>query len=97
MSIINRMIGASPATTNQMYRYKPEPRNRSGFGRALQDVGSALVGTAGTLGGIDPTYTALLTEQLRIQQQMQLVSFQSNIEKSRHETQMSAIRNIRVG
>lgn len=78
-------------------KYLPEPRS-SGFSRTLQSIGGSLGGLAGSLaGGMDPTYAALISEQIKVQQQMQLVSFQSNIEKSKHETQMAAVRNIRVG
>jgi hypothetical protein len=47
--------------------------------------------------GVEPIYQDLLDKQIEIQLQMQLVTLESNIEKSRHETQMAAIRNIRAG
>jgi hypothetical protein len=47
--------------------------------------------------GVQGEYAELLNKQIEMQQQMQLVSMFSNIEKSRHETQMAAVRNIRGG
>ena len=96
------MEGISSAKTSSfdpassLARFQPEPRNRLGldFGSVL----SSVVGAASsTLTGVDPGYVALLNKQIETQQQMQLVSMESNIEKSKHETQMAAIRNVRVG
>ena len=47
--------------------------------------------------GIDPEYQALLETQMHMQEQMQQVSLVSNIERSRHESKMAAIRNVRTG
>lgn len=79
-----------------LQRFQPEPRSRLSidFGSVLSGVVSA---AGATFAGIDPGYVALLNRQIETQQQMQLVSMESNIEKSRHETQMAAIRNVRVG
>lgn len=80
-------------------RFSPEPRSRNGldFGGILKNLGGAITDGVSTMGGIDPMYIDLINRQIEVQQQMQLVSFESNIEKSRHETQMAAIRNLRVG
>ncbi len=95
-------MGATLIDAAGLARYIPEPQNRLGFG--LSSIGSVVGGLASTLGGgsapsgtISPEYRDLLERQIEIQTQMQLVSMESNIEKSRHETQMAAIRNIRVG
>lgn len=79
--------------------YNPEPRNTVGsvFGSLLGVAKSALGGAVPTSVGIEPEYASLLSEQLHQQEQMQLVSLYSNIEKSKHETQMAAIRNVRAG
>src|SRR4051812_47397887 len=85
---------------SDIIRFAPEPLTRTGvsFGSVLKGVGQALFGTSSVLGGsIDPMYMDLINKQIETQQQMQLVSFESNIEKSKHETQMAAVRNIRVG
>jgi hypothetical protein len=82
-----------------MNRFGPEPRSSS-FMNAMKGIGSAIGSggaTAAGMGGIDSEYAALIAQQLETQKQMQLVSFISNNEKSKHETQMAAIRNIRVG
>ena len=67
----------------------------------FKDYVSPAVNTIGTVAtqllDISPEYKDLLTLQMKVQQEMQTLSMESNIEKSKHETQMSAIRNIRVG
>ena len=83
-------------------RMTPEPEGRllQGFRQVLHTAASTLDAfplVGGGLGEIDPLYTDLINQQIAVQQQLQLVSFESNIEKSKHETQMAAVRNIRVG
>lgn len=95
MTKINNLYGVGSAL-GSLARFSPEPRSRSGFQNAMRGIGDAF-GTMTSIGGIDPLYVQLINEQIRVQQQMQLVSFQSNIEKSKHETQMAAVRNLRVG
>ena len=87
-------------TPSGFLRFLPEPV--SGIGRVFQSLlntgvkmGSALTGAS--LVGIEPEYAALIQEQLHAQEQMQKVSLISNIEKSKHETEMSVVRNVRVG
>ena len=79
-----------------MQRFQPEPKSNLGlnFGTVLNSVVGA---ASSTLSGVDPGYVALMNKQIETQQQMQLVTMESNVEKSKHETQMAAIRNIRVG
>ena len=88
-------LGAIPTTSLQ--RFLPEPKNRLGraFASVLKSVGSGFVGGQ-SFGAIDPAYQDLINQQIQIQQQMQLVSLHSNIERSKHETQMAALRNLRV-
>lgn len=88
-------VGGSPLT-----RSAPEPRSPLGSWAAtagsvvntvattLPDVGSVLDGA-----GI----VKLLNDQIQIQQVMQSVSMFSNVQRSRHETEMAPIRNMRVG
>ncbi|MBX7137458.1 MAG: hypothetical protein K1X83_05690 [Oligoflexia bacterium] len=84
-------------------RFIPEPRSSLKLGSAFRNVAGGLArafGSAASTGatvGIDPEYAELIKQQIEVQQQMQLVSMVSNLEKSRHETQMAAIRNVRVG
>lgn len=96
------MDGIAPINVSQydasssLERFQPEPKNRLGldFSAVLNGVVGA---AASTFSGVDPGYVALINKQIETQQQMQLVSMESNIEKSKHETQMAAIRNVRVG
>ena len=81
-------------------RYLPEPESgvRGFFGSVLQTLGGAAADIAEpSLAGIDSKYIPFIEAQIHAQEQLQLVSLYSNIEKSRHETQMAAIRNVRVG
>jgi hypothetical protein len=42
-------------------------------------------------------FQSLLNAQMEVQRVMAMVSMESNISKSRHETEMAPIRNLRVG
>jgi len=79
-------------------RFMPEPKSRIGstFQRLLKGAGSVLSTQGSAFIGIDPQYQELLTKQMEVQQQLQLVSMHSNVEKSKHESKMSAIRNMRA-
>ena len=75
-----------------------EPRTGSGFGSVLKSLFGTVLSRFGVENtGVDPKYSSLIEKQLEMQEQMQLVSLYSNIIKSEHETQMAAVRNIRVG
>ncbi|MCB0320099.1 MAG: hypothetical protein KDD60_04180 [Bdellovibrionales bacterium] len=83
-----------------LVRIPPEPRSRIGFDfssilQGISGLASAAIGTQ--TGGIQPQYLALINKQIEMQEQMQLVSLTSNIEKSRHESRMAAVRNVRAG
>ena len=81
-------------------RFIPEPKTTAGisFRGALSTVGSlAKSFMPAGLSGIDSPFSDLISQQMYWQTQMQLVSLYSNVEKSKHETQMAAIRNVRVG
>lgn len=77
----------------------PEPRSRLGdsFGNVLKAAASSLVESGSGILGVGSEYSGLLQMQIEAQRELQLVSMISNVEKSKHETQMAAIRNIRVG
>lgn len=87
------------SNVDSLQRILPEPKSRLpiDFGSVLTSVLGAVGSATGTTTGIDPGYAELLNKQIETQQQMQLVSMESNVEKSKHETQMAAIRNVRVG
>jgi hypothetical protein len=73
----------------------------SGLGgvvHVISRLASQALGATGSAGvQMDPQYAALMQEQMRFQEQMQIVSMKSNELKSEHETAMSVIRNARVG
>ncbi len=79
-------------------RFAPEPKTgmSRGFRSALDAAENVVSAGASVLLGLDPKYEALLQKQLHVQEQMQLISLRSNIEKSKHDSKMAAIRNIRV-
>lgn len=79
-------------------RFIPEPRSNQGvFSKMLGSLGSVAKSAVKSSVGIEPEYADLLNKQIETQQQMMVVSMESNIEKSKHETQMAAVRNMRVG
>jgi len=95
-SSIDPLLGP---TGFESLRNAVEPQSSLGtaFGGLVSGAASAVGGLVGNVVGIEPGYAALIAQQIHQQEQMQLVSLYSNIEKSKHETQMSAIRNVRVG
>ena len=65
-------------------RVPPEPTSRLGFDfrSILSNVSSIASGAIGApVGGIQPQYLDLINKQIEMQEQMQLVSLTSNIEK----------------
>lgn len=82
--------------TSGLTRSIPEPKSRVGnwFNVLAKNIG-ALVGNR--LEGVEGTqYADLISEQLRVQQEMMLVSMQSNLLRTEHETEMSVVRNLRA-
>ena len=100
MSIINTdsRIG-SFVRASALTSFSTEPRSRvSSIWNSIQSIITNTVNSAvGNAAGINAENQALINAQIEAQKQMQLVSLISNIEKSKHETQMAAVRNIRVG
>jgi hypothetical protein len=85
---------------SSLLRALPEPRNSwSSMGKNLLSAGGQLASTLLPGAGVfdQQELTNLLQTQIYIQTQMQIWSMQSNIAKSRHETEMAPIRNMRVG
>ena len=99
---LNPEVGSYIAGT-VVNRFIPEPKTSLSFRKVLGTIGSFAgilgggLGGQGNFPGLDPGYAELISMQIEVQQQMQLTSLYSNIEKSKHETQMAAVRNIRVG
>lgn len=93
-------------------QYLPEPATQGvgTFGDVLTAVGSvagkAVTSTTSLLGGdysdltdivnSNSDFKELLGIQIAAQRELQAVSMVSNVEKSKHEAQMAAVRNIRV-
>ena len=91
---------------SDLVRFPPEPRNSTfgQWGRAAltsaSSIGGAVLGVATGVGsgasGMGD-FQSLLNTQMEVQRVMAMVSMESNISKSRHETEMAPIRNLRVG
>jgi hypothetical protein len=84
-------------------RFAPQPRGSSGLSAAAEKVFSVAASAASAaasgftgVGGLTDI-PGLLNKQMEIQLIMQLVSMESNISRSKHETEMAPIRNMRVG
>lgn len=81
-------------------RYLPEPAAK-GVGLFRDVMGLVSDVEKGDVGGV-PTealgdFAELIQMQIEVQKEMQTTTMVSNIEKSRHETKMAPIRNIRAG
>ncbi len=94
------LSGGLGSITSAAAKYLPEPAT-SGVGafkdvmNVVGDVGSSVIsGLSGAIGG---DFAGLIQAQMEAQTEMQTVSMVSNIEKSKHESRMAAVRNIRVG
>lgn len=85
------------STAPSLGRYLAQPKNRLGttFQRVM-DVAGAVVGKAASLTGVDGDYASLLQQQIELQHQMMKVTMISNVERTRHETSMASVRNMRV-
>ena len=75
----------------------PEPRSSIGntFGNVLRSAAS-VAATATGFGGFGGGVYALLDQQMQVQREMQTISMISNVERSKHEMRMAAIRNMRT-
>lgn len=94
------LVGTGVRTASQ---YLPGPTGQSlgFFGNILSSVKGLTTDAAGVPTSMGSnfdfgSYAELLTLQIEVQQQMAAVSMVSNIEKSKHETKMAAVRNIRI-
>lgn len=61
---------------------------------------TSMIGGLGGAGGGDASgidrFAQLIAQQMQVQAEMQVFSSRSNIEKTRHDTAMTAIRNMRA-
>ncbi|RMG40804.1 MAG: hypothetical protein D6719_09915 [Candidatus Dadabacteria bacterium] len=83
--------------SSRLTKMGPQPQSKVGqvFSRVFQNIRSLAGGVESVTMDISPEYAALIEKQMEMQQQIQNVSMLSNIEKSKHESRMAAIRNIR--
>ncbi len=81
-------------------KFRPQPKNSSSgiFSKLVNFVRGGLntATDVATSGIVNPEYQQLIERQMELQQQMMLVSMHSNLEKSKHDTRMAPVRNIRV-
>lgn len=78
-------------------RYLAQPRNRLGTTfQKVMDVAGAVVSKTAGIAGVDGDYASLLQQQIELQHQMMQVTMISNVERTRHETSMASVRNMRV-
>ncbi len=92
-------VSSLATLTGAAARYLPEPATKGvGLFRDLLRVAGQFGNTV--VGGVDAAasgdFADLIGVQIEIQKELQTTTMVSNIEKSRHESKMSAIRNIRV-
>ena len=93
----NQLFSISGATdmASKVARYLPTPTNTaSKFAESISSFGSDLIGGVST--DVFGDLKSLLNLQVETQAKMQSISMSSNIEKSKHESRMAAIRNVRV-
>ena len=85
--------------TKAAAKYLPEPATK-GVGlfqdamNVVKGIGSTVLDGVSSYAGGD--FMGLINKQMEVQREMQTTTMVSNIEKSKHESKMSAIRNIRV-
>lgn len=97
-SVVNSIFRENSRNRAGIGRYIPEPRNSAGptFRGVMNTVGNVMRSASSGFSGIDGDYVEIINQQIEAQQQLQLVSLHSNIEKSKHETRMAAVRNVRT-
>lgn len=102
------MDSVSEVSNTDLERFQPEPLSDSSIN--FQDVLSTVGNVAGSVlrsatgvsfstgvAGVDSDYAAILNKQIALQEQMMMVSMQSNLIKTEHETKMAPVRNLRAG
>ncbi len=103
MSTTINPVNAGTFLAGNVLRFIPEPKSSTAVSfKSVMDGLQKVVTTAadvgdGVAGRLDPSYQDLLEKQIEVQKQMLVLSMLSNVEKSKHETQMAPVRNIRVG
>jgi len=95
------VVGQSIDLISKARRFLPSPAG-AGLGKVFQStlqnvagIGGGLIG--GVNGDVFGELKELLQLQVETQAKMQSISMLSNVERSRHESRMAAIRNVRTG
>ncbi len=96
MTTLNPLSSPFFPGISPLKRLSPEPRSSFSLGAVGRTAAGLAAGGAKALTGIDSSYGELLDKQIEMQEQMMLVSLFSNIERTRHETRMAAVRNMRI-
>ena len=98
ISEVNPLNAVLSDPLSSIGRFIPEPQSNLGtvFRSMLSSVLSSLGDASASFSAVNPEYQLLLQQQIELQRQMQLVSLYSNLEKSKHDTAMAPIRNIKV-
>ncbi len=95
--MLDQTTPLSPVT-DAASSYLPEPSS-TGVG-LFHDALNTAASVVGEIGGVSTEVTGGLSELLQTQMQFQMemaaINLVSNIERSKHESKMSVIRNIRV-
>jgi hypothetical protein len=85
---------------NYLLNQIPNRPGTGGLGQAFKQIASSVAGIVGGAGanlmGISPEYRDLMTLQMEMNEQSQRVNLMSNLEKTKHDMKMAAIRNIRM-
>lgn len=97
MGVLDQTTPISPAGDTAA-AYLPEPSS-TGVG-VFSDILDTARGVAKEIGGVPLEVTGglsdLLETQIQFQMEMAAINLVSNIERSKHESKMAVIRNIRV-
>lgn len=82
-----------------LQRMLPVPRNRvtGTFQNFLNGAKNMFSTAVNLVDGPQTDLLGLINQQVEAQKEMQLVTMISNLERSKHESKMSAIRNMRTG
>lgn len=84
-------IDAVAAGARTATRFMPEPLTAGvDF---LQSLARAGLG----VGGLGDNPQSIIDQQIELQQEMLQITLVSNLERTKHETRMAPVRNIRLG
>ena len=90
-NFINGAVNAVAAGARSISRYMPEP-----VARGIDFVESMAGANAPDTSAISSNTRELINQQIELQREMLQVTLFSNLERTKHETQMAPARNIRL-